>query len=151
DVPPLLDPEPVEYRLLRPDGSVRWVRARAAGVCDELGEVVGQVGTAADVTDLREAGDRLRESEERTRAILETAAEGIVSFGEAGVILEFNAAAERIFGYDSEEVIGERRLLDLVAPADRDRVARLFSAYLDGAPPILVGQGAQELLGQRHD
>ena len=147
----LLSPEPVEYRLVRPDGSIRWVRARAARLRDADGAVIGIVGTAADVTDLHQASTRLRESEARTRAILETAAEGIVSFTEDGDILEFNAAAERIFGFDSEEVIGRRRLIDLVAPEDRERTARLFSAYLDGAPPILVGQGPQELLGVRND
>ena len=50
---------------------------------------------------------RARSAEQRAvrrRAILETAAEGIVSCDEQGTIMEFNAAAERIFGYDSEAV-----------------------------------------------
>jgi len=143
--------EPVEYRLVRPDGSVRWVRTSGAALHDLDGTVIGMVGTAADITRMRLADDLLREREERTRAILETAAEAIVSCSDDAVIVEFNAAAERIFGYDSDAVIGRASMLDLFAPEDRERHRRYLSEYLAGAPPRVVGQRPQQITGLRKD
>ncbi len=143
--------EPIEYRLVLPDGSIRWVRTSGAALHDLDGTVIGMVGTAADITQMRMADDRLRESEERTRAILETAAEGIVSCNERGLILEFNAAAERIFGYDSDRVIGQFDMLDLFPPEDRDILERSRAAFLAGAAPRYVGQRPRELSAVRHD
>ncbi len=143
--------DPVEYRLIRPDGSIRWVRTSGAALHDTDGTVIGMVGTAADITQMHLADDRFREREERTRAILETAAEGIVSCDDASIIIEFNAAAERIFGYDSDAVIGRASLLDLFAPEDRERHRRYMTDYLAGAPARVVGQRPQEVAGVRQD
>jgi diguanylate cyclase (GGDEF)-like protein/PAS domain S-box-containing protein len=143
--------DPVEYRILRPDGSVRWVRSSGALLKDRGGEVIGLVGTAADVTALREAHDRLRESEDRTRAIVETAAEGIVTVDESACIVEFNAAAERIFERDSDDVIGSGTIFDLFPEADREQLARSFAEYLAGGEPRVIRQGPLELSGERRD
>ena len=143
--------DPVEYRVVRPDGSIRWVRASGAALRDRDGEVIGLVGTAADITELHRADDRLREGEERTRAILETAAEGIVTCNERGLILEFNAAAERIFGYDSDEVIEHASVFEMLDEEDRGRLAGYLTDYLAGAPAHLVDRGAREVTGRRRD
>ncbi|MBI2319853.1 MAG: response regulator, partial [Betaproteobacteria bacterium] len=50
--------------------------------------------------------DALQEAEARTRGILDTAAEGIVTFDPHGRILSFNKAAEQLFGHDAAEAIG---------------------------------------------
>ena len=64
---------------------------------------------AAAMSAILKAAQRqaLREHEERTRTLLETVADGIVVFDEYGYIHSFNPAAERIFGYRSEDVIGQ--------------------------------------------
>ncbi|HET9122458.1 MAG TPA: diguanylate cyclase, partial [Acidiferrobacteraceae bacterium] len=56
--------------------------------------------------DARDAGDRLLESESRTRTILNSVSEGIITVDRDGVIETFNPAAEQIFGYRSDEAIG---------------------------------------------
>lgn len=58
----------------------------------------------------------LSDSEERTRIILETAAESIVTFLEDGTIESFNLAAERTFGYPAREIVGQN--LRLILPSE---------------------------------
>jgi PAS domain S-box-containing protein len=60
-----------EYRVVRPDGSVRWVRDRGFAVRDETGRVYRIAGMAEDVTDRRRAEELLRDSEQRNRLIAE--------------------------------------------------------------------------------
>ncbi|HMQ28293.1 MAG TPA: PAS domain S-box protein, partial [Acidimicrobiales bacterium] len=145
------DPMIGDFRSLRPDGTVCWMRMRVSPLLDENGEPAGAVGSSADITDFRDAEQQVQEREERLRAIVETAAEGIVSTDHRGVIVEFNAAAERIFGCDSDRVIGQLRFTDLLAPELREQMASDFARYLDGAPPTLVGTGAREMPGVRAD
>jgi PAS domain S-box-containing protein len=53
----------VEYRILRPDGSLRWIRDRAYSIRDEAGKVRRAAGVARDITAAREAGEKIRHSE----------------------------------------------------------------------------------------
>lgn len=131
-------PSPFELRLLRADGSWLWVRVRFAVMRDWGGYDVVAVGTVADVTDTVNAADRLRESDNRTRAILEAAAEGIVTCDEEMKIVEFNAAAERICGYDSTEVIGSRVSI-LIADDQKALFEQTFGEYLNGERTGVMG------------
>lgn len=58
----------VEYRFLRPDGSIAWVMGQVAAETDEHGELVGYVGTITDITDRKAAEVAI----ERSRAELQT-------------------------------------------------------------------------------
>ena len=58
-----------EYRVVQPDGTVRWVRDRAVPVCDENGEVYRIVGTTQDVTDRIERQRELERQRERLAAL----------------------------------------------------------------------------------
>lgn len=127
-----------EYRVVRPDGSVVWVRTRIALVSDDDGTPTAVVGTSADITAIVAAVDALSERDERTRAILETAAEAIITCDDRGMIVEFNAAAERTFGYDSDEVLHRLRVDELIADDERDVLVALFAGEDD--PPV-VGSG----------
>jgi PAS domain S-box-containing protein len=61
----------VEYRIVRPDGSVRWIRDRRFPVKDESGKVYRIAGIAEDITERKRAEQTLRHSEERLRSALE--------------------------------------------------------------------------------
>ncbi len=80
-------------------------------------------GIRREIRDRRDAetalmmqAERLRESEQRMHAILDTAAEAIIVIDENGVVDQFNTAAERMFGYRPEEVIGGS--VSLLMPAE---------------------------------
>jgi len=68
--------------------------------------VRGLVINARDITERRRADEHLRATLARTHAIVETAAEGIVTITDRGRIESFNRAAEQIFGFAASEVIG---------------------------------------------
>ena len=137
-----------EYRIDR-GGEERWIYERAFPVRDESGRLARIVGISSDVTERRLAEDRLRESEARTRAILETAADAIITIDELGVVLGFNPAAERIFGYRTEEVLGQNISLLMESPEGPAHPGYL-SRYVAGGTPKIIGFG-REANGRRRD
>jgi PAS domain S-box-containing protein/diguanylate cyclase (GGDEF)-like protein len=59
-----------EYRIVRPDGDVVWVRSRGGRILDEAGQTIAVMGTVADITEVHEATERLRHSEQQMRDVL---------------------------------------------------------------------------------
>ena len=83
---------------------------------DEEGRVIGSVMVSRDITERNLSEQALRESEERFRAITTTAANAIILMDDEGRISYWNPAAEKMFGYSSQEVMG-RALHGLIAPS----------------------------------
>ena len=91
-----------EYRILRPDGSVRWIWDRSYPVQDEQGLVKSFVGIAEDITE-RKACEA---DQARLAAIVECSEDAIVSMTVDGIVVNWNPGAERLYGYTAEEIIG---------------------------------------------
>jgi PAS domain S-box-containing protein len=95
------------FRIIRPDGEVRWIRNRSYPVRDAEGKVYRVVGSATDITDEKNAEISLREQEERTRLILDSAAEGIYGVDLDGHCTFANAASLRLLGYlSADDLLG---------------------------------------------
>jgi PAS domain S-box-containing protein len=110
-------PYDVEYRVRRRDGEYRWFKTRGVPIRDGSGNIVKWFGTCTDITDLRQAEQALRASEERFRGTFENAAVGIAHTGLDGRWLRVNEKFCAILGYTFEEI---RRLgwQDLTYPED---------------------------------
>ncbi len=91
----------------------------------------------------------LRESEERMRAILETAVEGIITIDERGLIESLNPAAEKLFGYGAAEVIGKNVSILMPSPY-REQHDGYIARYLQTGQARIIGIG-REVVGQRKD
>ena len=102
----------IEYRIHRCADGIRWISSRGRrcpGVFEEPYELMG---VSFDVTEQR----RLEEVRVRHSAIVESCNDAIISMDLQGVILDWNAAADRIYGYKAEQAVGKK--IDFVAPAE---------------------------------
>jgi len=77
------------------------------------------VAVFRDITDRKLTEARLREREGQVRAIVDAAADAIVMLDAEDRIVDFNPAAEQIFGHGRDAVVGKRMALTLVAPRHR--------------------------------
>ena len=94
-----------EYRIVRPDESICWVRVRAFPVRDVMGKVNRFVGIAEDITKRREAEEALRKSEEQFRLTFEMAPIGMAISSLKGKIQRVNQALADALGYSQAELL----------------------------------------------
>jgi PAS domain S-box-containing protein len=83
------------------------------------------------------------------KSIFESAVDGIVVIDHTGLIKAFNPAAERLFGYRADEVLGQNVKLLMPSP-DREQHDRYLANYLETGVPRIIGTG-REVRGRRRD
>lgn len=91
----------------------RWWETRLVPVVRD--RELAAIGICADVTARKEAEETLRESEQKLRTISNAALDAVVMMDPQGNVAHWNPAAERMFGYAQEEIVG-RNLHQLLAP-----------------------------------
>ena len=94
-----------EYRIIRPDGSICWVRVRAFPVRDVMGKVDRFVGVAEDITNRHEAEEALRKSEEQFRLTFELAPIGMAISTLKGKFTRVNQALCDALLYSEAELL----------------------------------------------
>jgi PAS domain S-box-containing protein len=115
----------VDFRIVLPDGIVKYLEAIGHHVFSEHGELVKVVGTNVDVTERKRAGEALRESEAKTRRLVDANIIGIFIWDLEGRIIEANDAFLRIADYDREDLAsGRMRWTELTPPEWLDRDER---------------------------
>ena len=92
-----------EFRIVRPDGEVRWVHRRGQVRRGPDGRAQSVLGVALDITERKAAED----ANARLAAIALAADDAVVGLAADGTILAWNPAAERMFGYSATEAIGQ--------------------------------------------
>ncbi|MEX2283772.1 MAG: PAS domain S-box protein [Gemmatimonadota bacterium] len=130
----------VDFRIVRPDGEVRWILTKAVSIRNERDEVYRLSGIARDVTRQHRAEIALQESEARFRDLAEASFDAM-DIAENDIIREANKGFEKTFGYTADEAVG-RAVLDFVAEESREEVQRRLEDNLEGT---------YELVGQRKD
>lgn len=96
-----------EYRILQPGGGYRWIHSRGNRVHDEDGNITRIIGIGEDITERKEAEQKLRKSRNRLRTAFEIETVGILFWGgDNFTITEVNDAFLDMCGYSREEVLG---------------------------------------------
>ncbi len=88
------------------------------------------------------AADAVRDQEQRLRAILDTAVEGIITIDERGTIESFNPASERVFGYQAKEVIG-KNVKVLMATPHHEQHDGYLANYRHSGHAKIIGIGRE--------
>src|SRR5208282_5695370 len=105
--------------------------------------------TESDVT-REQSAEALAASEARLRALLEAALDAIISIDERGIIQLANPAAERMFGYSAQELIGKNISLLMPSPY-REEHDGYVAHYLATGKKRIIGIVGREVAGLRKD
>ena len=131
----------MEKRYFHRTGAIIHAHLSVSLVHDALGHPLHFVSQIQDITQRYEDERRLRESEQKFRGVLEHTHDAFVAYDEAGIILEWNHAAEMTFGWARSDALG-KRLDDVVVPP------RMRDAHRAGMTPYLQ-TGESRVLDQR--
>jgi PAS domain S-box-containing protein len=108
-------------------GELRYRLVSASPIRDNHGNITGSVTVVQDITDRKQAEVALRESEERFKAIAETAPLGIgVVAASDATFLYVNPAYEKAFGYSTDELLGKKAPDIWWDQAERDKIINLL-------------------------
>ena len=134
-------PHEVEYRIVGPDGTVRWVEGKGRVEHGPDGRPRRMTGVCMNVTPRKhaelarvEALEQSNRASQRLAAIVESSDDAILSKSLEGVITSWNRAAERLFGYSASEAIGQS--ITLIVPPDRRAEEDLMLARIRAGEPV---------------
>jgi len=119
------------YRIVRPDGEVRWVQDSCTPTLDNDGRLIRLDGVCIDITERIAVTEALSESEERYRLLAENSRLGIYIVQD-GVYKFVNPALTEIFGYSADELIDGMSPTDLTMPEERNKVRKNIEKRLSG-------------------
>ena len=139
----------IEYRILRPDGEVRWLHERSRVTHDEQGTPIRLDGIVTDITQRKQAEEALQDSETKFRAFLQSASEAIIISNANGEIVVFNAKAEELFGYADTEVLG--RTIEFLMPERYHQSHVRHRAAYQAHPSKRSMSGTKNLFARRKD
>lgn len=126
---------PMEFRLVRPDGEIRWLRSGSRFVFDEQGMPIRCTGVHHDITDRKIAQDRLSQSQEELRRTLEATTDGIWEWNFKTGKLSFSPRYYTMLGYEPDAFPADyNNWLNLIHPDDRKRAVAVAEKYLGTKP-----------------
>lgn len=119
----------IEYRIVDRSGEERWVWERGRPIDSEVDKQSHIEGFVSDVTDRKRTETALIEARAFSDAVVDTAADAVITIGADSIIDKFNRAAQRMFGYALEEAQGKNVSM-LMPESFRSEHSQFISNYL---------------------
>lgn len=119
-----------EIRLRRLDGTLFWGRDTSRAVLGRGGAIQYYEGMLEDITERKRAEEELRSANEMLQAVFDAAPVAVFAIDVEGRVINWNAAAESMFGWTADEVIGKG--MPAVREENREEFARLRRRVLSG-------------------
>ncbi len=119
----------IEYRIVRPNGEVRFVVESTEFFSNESNDWLGAIGTIHDLTENKNLRLRLIEEEHYYKSLFENNNDAAYSFDLQGNFLSCNAALEEMFGYSKEELL-KVNFKHLVEPRSLHKTQDFFMATI---------------------
>jgi PAS domain S-box-containing protein len=119
----------LEYRIIRPDGQVRWIWDRGFPIEDESGRVYRLAGIAEDITERKLAEEKLRSREQHFRALIENSSDAIALIGPDGAIMYASPSTPQVLGFTPEELV-HFNAFEIVHPEDKNRLEKAISVLV---------------------
>ncbi|MEI6276842.1 MAG: PAS domain S-box protein [Prolixibacteraceae bacterium] len=138
---PFKEQNHMEYRYVRKDGSIHWVRSSTASILKN-GTMVGGTGILTDITERKIAQEALQRSEERFSQIAEQSKTVIWEIDPNGLYTYVNELTESVWGYSQKEIIGKKHFYDLQPEEGREEV-REYAINLFKRKEIISGIESQ--------
>jgi PAS domain S-box-containing protein len=135
-----------EYRIVRPDGSIRWIHDRAFPIRDGNGNVYRITGIADDITDRKEAQAALRKAYDNMETILAGIPGSILIVDDQQRVLYANPLADQQFGRGQSSV---ERTIDQVLPVSRARWQNIVATYESHGAATERSEGEMETPDRR--
>lgn len=134
-----------DYRIVLPDGKVRFLRAQGRAILDEAGRLIRTMGTNQDITELKQAEEKQIESQQWLRAILTASRDGII-VEDDGKVVYSNQSYAQMLGYDKPEEIVGLHISEILPPEETERMTEFGEARVRGesAPSIYEFQAKQK-------
>jgi PAS domain S-box-containing protein len=126
-----------EYRIVRPDSSLRWIWDRGFPIRNDAGEVHRIAGIAEDITERKRAEDALRESEQRFRSAFDHTAVGMALVDLNGRFSQLNTVFCEMLGYREDELRG-RSFREFTHPEDMETSVDNVQRLLNGEQPMFT-------------
>ncbi|HWQ78174.1 MAG TPA: HD domain-containing phosphohydrolase [Anaerovoracaceae bacterium] len=106
----------MENRIIRQDGSIRWVLSTGHIELDDHGAAESYIGTLLDITERKQLEKSLEREKERLRMTIASIGDGVISTDTAGNITILNKVAEQLTGWTQEEALGRpiEEIFDIV-------------------------------------
>ncbi len=134
--------ETLVSKNLTKDGRTIYCQWYNAPLKDNAGELIGCDSILRDITAEREAQRALAISEAEQRDILSSMREALVTLDETGTTLSFNKAAEKLFGYSADEIVGHN-VIQLIPEPHSSEFAQYMAHYLETGNPSKLGAGGE--------
>lgn len=115
-----------EHRFVRPDGSIVWVMGQAIPEKNEVGEIVGYVGTTTNITERKQLEEDFKKSYQKLEAIIDSIPDLLLEVDTEGRIYNYHAHRENLVSHSSSAIIGKN--FSEVLPA---QASRSFSLAMD--------------------